>query len=339
MKIFKIPLYSFLCVLFIMITASIFVDKKNKTKAFVSPNSSIYKLNKINDYSKSDISPKEERFISKTFGQLETINKDSEEIDKVKTIINSLINKGILSKEHTSYHLFGTDHDGRDLLKMLTVATRNNISLSLVVVFCSISIGMLIGILQGYILDREYPVQYMYIKNVITFFIQSITSIPMLVWIFVIYLCNVLVFHIYDPYWKIMWTFIFLGIIYYSSILSLTIEKHIISLKEFEFLASSELMGLSKLQIVIHHIIRTNLAPLLISQSILIIIQTIMLEITISFHAIGYGFMGDIISYGSLVSHLSINPSSINMIVPIIFAGIFCSILNLIILNFQSMDA
>ena len=130
-----------------------------------------------------------------------------------------------------------------------------------------------------------------------------------------------------------------MGIIYYSSILSLTIEEHIIALKEFEFLASSELMGLSKLQIVIHHIIRTNLAPLLVSQSILIIIQTIMLEITISFHAIGYGFMGDIISYGSLVSHLSINPSSINMIVPIIFAGIFCSILNLIILNFQSMDA
>ena len=160
----------------------------------------------------------------------------------------------------------------------------------------------------------------------------------MLVWIFVIYLCNVLVFHIYDPYWKIMWTFIFLGIIYYSSILSLTIEKHIISLKEFEFLASSELMGLSKLQIVIHHIIRTNLAPLLISQSILIIIQTIMLEITISFHAIGFGFK-EVISYGYLVSNLSVNPSSINMIIPIIFAGIFCSTLNLIILNFKSMDA
>ncbi len=93
----------------------------------------------------------------------------------------------------------------------------------------------------------------------------------------------------------------------------------------------------SKLQIIVNHIIRTNLAPLLFSQSLLIIIQTIMLEITISFKYIGFGLVNNL-SYGTLVNGMFM-PQSGNMMIPIIFAGLFCTILNSIISNFQKMNA
>ena len=90
-------------------------------------------------------------------------------------------------------------------------------------------------------------------------------------------------------------------------------------------------MGLSKLQIIVNHIIRTNLAPLLFSQSLLIIIQTIMLEITISFKYIGFGLVNNL-SYGTLVNGMFM-PQSANMMIPIIFAGILCSLLNSIVIR------
>ena len=159
----------------------------------------------------------------------------------------------------------------------------------------------------------------------------------MLVWLLISVLFVELILEVRDDYIRTVWTFILMGSVYYSMILSQTIESHIVSLKELEFLSASELMGLSKLQIIVNHIIRTNLAPLLFSQSLLIIIQTIMLEITISFKYIGFGLVNNL-SYGTLVNGMFM-PQSGNMMIPIIFAGLFCTILNSIISNFQKMNA
>ena len=153
----------------------------------------------------------------------------------------------------------------------------------------------------------------------------------------IIVLFNEFMLEVDNDFIKTVWTFILIGSFYYASILSQTIEAHIISLKEMEFLSTSELMGLSKIKIISNHIIRTNLGELLFSQSLMIIIQTIMLEITISFKYIDFG-LESVVSYGTLVTGM-FKPHSSNMMIPIIFAGIVCSILKLIISNFQRMNA
>ena len=160
----------------------------------------------------------------------------------------------------------------------------------------------------------------------------------MLVWMLIIVLFNEIILDIQDDFLKTMWTFIFMGIFYYSSILSLAIEEHIQSIKELEFLASSELMGLSKIKIIYHHIIRTNLGDLLFSQSLMIIIQTIMLEITISFGYIDFGLSHEV-SYGTLANQMFQNPQSVNMMIPIIFAGILCGTLNWINSAYKAVKA
>ena len=337
----KLRLILLLSIPLTILIVSFFVDDKeiNMKGRFLSPLGSLYKIELHKDQLEAaSLSKTEKKFIKKKFRRKSEILLNSEQIDKKSGTINTLIDKGVIHKEHYSYHLFGTDNMGRDLLEMLTLATKHNLSLSIIAVLVSISMGTFLGILQGYILNRDTSPYYLKIRKAISFIIDSITSIPMLVWMLIIVLFNELILDIQDDFLKTMWTFIFMGIFYYSSILSQAIEEHIQSIKELEFLASSELMGLSKIKIIYHHIIRTNLGDLLFSQSLMIIIQTIMLEITISFGYIDFG-LSHVVSYGTLANQMFQNPQSVNMMIPIIFAGILCGLLNWINSAYKAVKA
>ena len=335
----KIQFIILLILPIIIIIASYFIDSSGLRQGkFISPLGSLYTLTLENDAINIKLSQREKRFIDRQYRGAKSIYITSNELsENSNKTITSLIKKDIISKDRVSFHILGTDHRGRDLLGVLIIATRNNLRLSLIAVLFSVSLGTLIGIFQGYLLNRDTPSYYQKIRSIISFFTNSITSIPMLVWLLICVLFVELILEVRDDYIKTVWTFILMGSVYYSMILSQTIESHIVSLKELEFLSASELMGLSKLQIIVNHIIRTNLAPLLFSQSLLIIIQTIMLEITISFKYIGFGLVNNL-SYGTLVNGMFM-PQSGNMMIPIIFAGLFCTILNSIISNFQKMNA
>ena len=335
----KIQFIILLLIPIIIIIASYFIDSSGLRQGkFISPLGSLYTLTLENDAINIKLSQREKRFIDRQYRGAKSIYITSNELsENSNKTITSLIKKDIISKDRVSFHILGTDHRGRDLLGVLIIATRNNLRLSLIAVLFSVSLGTLIGIFQGYLLNRDTPSYYQKIRSIISFFTNSITSIPMLVWLLICVLFVELILEVRDDYIRTVWTFILMGSVYYSMILSQTIESHIVSLKELEFLSASELMGLSKLQIIVNHIIRTNLAPLLFSQSLLIIIQTIMLEITISFKYIGFGLVNNL-SYGTLVNGMFM-PQSGNMMIPIIFAGLFCTILNSIISNFQKMNA
>jgi|TARA_Y100000310_G_scaffold319925_1_gene375769 ABC-type dipeptide/oligopeptide/nickel transport system permease subunit len=335
----KIQFIILLILPIIIIIASYFIDSSGLRQGkFISPLGSLYTLTLENDAINIKLSQREKRFIDRQYRGAKSIYITSNELsENSNKTITSLIKKDIISKDRVSFHILGTDHRGRDLLGVLIIATRNNLRLSLIAVLFSVSLGTLIGIFQGYLLNRDTPSYYQKIRSIISFFTNSITSIPMLVWLLICVLFVELILEVRDDYIRTVWTFILMGSVYYSMILSQTIESHIVSLKELEFLSASELMGLSKLQIIVNHIIRTNLAPLLFSQSLLIIIQTIMLEITISFKYIGFGLVNNL-SYGTLVNGMFM-PQSGNMMIPIIFAGLFCTILNSIISNFQKMNA
>jgi len=333
---YKVVLLSI--ILITIVIASFFVEERvNMEGRFVQPFGSLYSL--IKDESiHIKLSSKEKRFINKNFSKKNTIIINSKDLfGKSSKTVASLIEKDVLNKKRVSFHMLGTDNQGRDIVKMLIVATRNNLILSLIAVFFSIILGMFIGILQGYILNRDTTPYHQKIRYVFSFLINSITSVPMLVWLLIIVLFNEMVIDVDNDFIKTVCTFIFLGSFYYASILSQTIEAHIISLKELEFLSTSEIMGLSKIKIIFNHIIKTNLGGLLLSQSLMIIIQMIMLEITISFEYIDFG-LESTISYGTLITGM-FKPHSSNMMIPIIFAGIVCSILKLIISNNKRMNA
>ena len=63
-----------------------------------------------------------------------------------------------------------------------------------------------------------------------------------------------------------------------------------------------------------------------------------MLEITISFGYIDFG-LSHVVSYGTLANQMFQNPQSVNMMIPIIFAGILCGILNWINSAYKAVKA
>ena len=333
--IVKIKFYILLFIPITIVISSFFInDTTNMKGRYLSPLESLHELTYEKNITEGiKISKKEEKWLKKTFRKKDSIIINIDD-NRGSKIINSLVNKGILTLKPSSFHILGTDNLGRDLFQMLILATRNNLILSLIAVILSITMGTIIGILQGYVLNRDTARYFQIIRSGIRFLVRSITSIPMLVWLLIIVLFNEIILDVQDDLIKSVWTFGLMGFFYYSSILSEAIEEHILSIKDLEFLSASELMGLSKWKIIIHHIIRTNLGIVLFSQSLMVIVQTIMLEITISFSYINFG-LSNVVSYGTLVSQMFKNSGSMNMIIPIIFAGFICSILNWLIKTFK----
>jgi len=337
----KLKLYILCFIPIAILIASFFIEEDINMKGrFIPPLGSLHKLELLNKDKVyiQDLSRNEKKFIKKIFRKKASGFINSKTKKEQSDIINSLIMKDVIKIELTSFHLLGTDNLGRDLLNMLILATWNNLSLAMIAVLFSIIMGTIIGILQGYVLNRDTAWYYKKIRFVFEFIINSITSIPMLVWLLIIVLFNEIILNIQEDYWKTACTFGLMGIVYYSSILSQAIEEHILSIKELEFLAASELMGLSKFKIIYYHIIKTNLGGVIFNQFIMILIQTIMLEITISFSYIGFG-LSHVVTYGTLVNQMFQNPQTMNTIIPIIFAGILCGILNLAISTSKQMKA
>src|SRR5258708_15431429 len=74
--------------------------------------------------------------------------------------------------------LFGIDKFGRDILSRLIVGTRVSLSVGLITIIISLSIGLILGSLAGYFRGRT--------DNTIMWFINIIWSIPTLLLVFAI---------------------------------------------------------------------------------------------------------------------------------------------------------
>ena len=79
---------------------------------------------------------------------------------------------------YQSSFLLGTDKYGRDILSRLIVGTRVSLSVGLITVIISLSIGLILGSLAGYFRGRT--------DNIIMWFINIIWSIPTLLLVFAI---------------------------------------------------------------------------------------------------------------------------------------------------------
>ncbi len=127
-----------------------------------------------------------------------------------------------------------------------------------------------------------------------------------------------------------MISFIILGLIYFSTILAISVENHIINLNKLEFLSAAEGLGVPIIKIVFDHIIKTNLGAVLIPQILLIGIQVIFLEITLSFGNVNMGIdLSDSVSYGVLINMMKDNYAQpINVLTPVVFAMLLASLFN-----------
>lgn len=146
----------------------------------------------------------------------------------------------------TKYFLLGTDRYGRDILSRLLIGTRVSITVGIVSVILSLSIGIFLGSLAGWY-GGKVDAAVMYIINMLW-------SIPTLLLVFAITLT------IGKGFWEI---FIAIGLTSWVSAARL-IRGQVMQLKEMDFITAAKALGFKDSRIIFRHILPNIAGPVMV---------------------------------------------------------------------------
>ncbi len=173
-------------------------------------------------------------------------------------IIQKFIDEGISEREtwHNSQltinpikqsnFLLGTDSYGRSILSRLIVGTRVSLSVGLIAVIISLSIGLTLGSLAGYFRGRT--------DDIIIWFINVIWSIPTLLLVFGITLL------LGKGFWQV---FIAIGLTMWVNVARL-VRSQVMSVRELEYVEAAKALGYSSARIIVKHILPNIMGPVIV---------------------------------------------------------------------------
>jgi len=146
---------------------------------------------------------------------------------------------------HRTFYL-GTDRYGRDILSRLVIGSRVSISVGMVAVLLSLTIGIVLGSMAGYyggIID-----------NTVMWLINILWAIPTLLLVFAITLT------IGKGFWEI---FIAIGLTMWVSAARL-IRGQVLVLREMEYITAAKALGLGNTRIIFRHILPNIAGPIMV---------------------------------------------------------------------------
>lgn len=153
----------------------------------------------------------------------------------------------LADKPYTKNHFFlGTDHYGRDILSRLILGTRVSLSVGLITVLISLSIGLILGSMAGYFRGRT--------DNIIMWLINVIWSIPTLLLVFAITLA------LGKGFWQV---FIAVGLTMWVNVARL-VRGQVMALRELEYVEAAKAMGFSHARIIVRHIWPNIMGPVMV---------------------------------------------------------------------------
>lgn len=146
----------------------------------------------------------------------------------------------------TKKYILGTDKYGRDILSRLIVGTRVSLSVGLITVIISLSIGLILGSLAGYYRGK--------IDDIIMWFINVIWSIPTLLLVFAITLA------LGKGFWQV---FIAVGLTMWVNVARL-VRGQVLSVRELEYVEATKALGFSDFRTIIRHIWPNIMGPVMV---------------------------------------------------------------------------
>ena len=142
--------------------------------------------------------------------------------------------------------LLGTDKYGRDILSRLIIGTRVSLSVGLITVIISLSVGIVLGALAGYFKGRW--------DDLIMWLINVIWSIPTLLLVFAITLL------LGKGFWQV---FIAVGLTMWVSVARL-VRGQVMVTRELQYVEAGKALGFSHFRIIARHILPNILGPILV---------------------------------------------------------------------------
>ena len=142
--------------------------------------------------------------------------------------------------------LLGTDSYGRDIFSRIIAGTRVSLSVGLITVIISLSIGLILGSLAGYYRGRA--------DDIIMWFINVIWSIPTLLLVFAITLA------LGKGFWQV---FIAVGLTMWVNVARL-VRGQILSEREREYVEATRAMGFSSVRTIVRHIWPNIMGPVMV---------------------------------------------------------------------------
>lgn len=220
-----------------------------------------------------------------------------------------------IASSFESFHVFGTDELGRDVLMRLIYGTRVSMGVGVLVALASAIVGLIIGALAGY-----YGGFIDTILMRVTDSLLSLPILPVLVVIAAIDLKKVLgglvnfttstfgsaagglaqdmVNNIFSGGKESVYKLVFILCLFSWMTVARLIRGSILSLREREFILASKTLGATDSTIIIRHMFPNVIAPLLVSVT-LGVGDSILFEAALSY--LGLGIQPPMASWGNML--------------------------------------
>ncbi|MFA9397381.1 MAG: ABC transporter permease subunit [Clostridiaceae bacterium] len=226
-------------------------------------------VKKINTYSYDGMDIEIDYSIARKGGEKKfSLLVDGKEITDTKKVRNKT-------------YIFGSDTLGRDVYTRVLWGARISLLVAFVATLVNLLIGVVYGALSGYEGGRT--------DNIMMRIVDLIDTIPLLLYV-------ILLMVVIGPGLKTI--IITIGSVYWVGMARL-VRGQVLSLKEQEFVLAARTLGVSKMKIILKHLLPNAMGPILVSMTMMIP-GAIFTESFLSF--IGLGVSAPRASWGTLAS-------------------------------------